>query len=43
MVHGERLYKLSFVPADKELGEVYTQMENLCSTVINSFHVLSGE
>jgi hypothetical protein len=37
VVHGGRLYKLTFVPADPSLGDLYARMEELYSTVVNSF------
>jgi hypothetical protein len=40
VVHDGRLYKLTFVPADEQAGEAYTQMESLYTTVINSFRFL---
>jgi len=40
VVHDGQLYKLTFVPADKQAGEVFTEMESLYTTVINSFRFL---
>jgi hypothetical protein len=40
VVHGDRVYKLTFVPADQAAGEVYAQMEALYTTVVNSFRFL---
>jgi len=40
VVHDGRLFKLTFVPADATAGEVYTQMESLYTTVIDSFRFL---
>jgi hypothetical protein len=37
IVHDDRLYMLTFVPASEDYGEVYTQMENLYTIVLNSF------
>lgn len=36
-VHENRLYHLIFLPADEDLGEVYTRMETLYRTVVDSF------
>jgi hypothetical protein len=38
--HGDRLIKISFVPADPALGEIYERMESLYTMVINSFRFL---
>jgi hypothetical protein len=43
IVHDERLYTLTFVPADEALGEVYAQVETLYNTVIGSFSFLPRE
>jgi hypothetical protein len=40
VVHDGRLFKLTFVPADPQAGEVYTQMESLYTMAINSFRFL---
>jgi hypothetical protein len=40
VVHDGQLYKLTFVPADEQTGELYTQMESLYTTVVNSFRFL---
>jgi hypothetical protein len=40
VVHDGRLFKLTFVPADPQAGEVYTQMESLYTMVIDSFRFL---
>ncbi len=40
VVHNGQLYKLTFVPADEQTGELYTQMESLYTTVVNSFRFL---
>jgi hypothetical protein len=40
VVHGDRLYKLTFIPDDPSLGDIYTQMEEVYNTVINSFRFL---
>jgi hypothetical protein len=39
-VHDGRLFVLTFVPADPQAGEVYTQMESLYTMVIDSFRFL---
>ncbi len=39
-VHDGQLYRLTFVPADASAGEVYSEMEDLYATVINSFRFL---
>jgi len=39
-VHDGRLYKLTFVPANEDAGERYTQMQSLFTMVINSFRFL---
>jgi hypothetical protein len=41
VVHDGRLYKFTFVPADPGLGDLYIRMEELYSTVINSFEFTS--
>jgi hypothetical protein len=40
VVHEGLLYTLTFVPADPSMGDVYTQMEELYATVVNSFRFL---
>jgi len=40
VVHDSRLFVLTFTPADAGAGEVYTQMESLYTTVIDSFRFL---
>jgi hypothetical protein len=40
VVHDGQLYKLTFVPADEQTGELYTQLESLYTTVVNSFRFL---
>ena len=40
LVHGERLYNLSFIPADKNLGERYEAMEAFYTAVIESLSFL---
>lgn len=40
VVHDGRLYKLTFVPADTRADEIYTQIESLYTTVIDSFRFL---
>ncbi len=40
VVHDGRLYKLTFLPAEAQADEVYTQMETLYTTVIDSFRFL---
>ena len=37
LVHGDRLYNLSFIPADKSLGDRYEAMEAFYTGVIESF------
>lgn len=39
-VHGDRLYRLTFVPADPAQTEVYAQMETLFAKVLNTFRFL---
>lgn len=39
-VHGDKLYRLTFVPADPSQGVVYEQMEALFAEVLNSFRFL---
>ncbi len=36
VVHGDRLYHLTFVPASADYGDLYAQMETLYSTAIDS-------
>jgi hypothetical protein len=40
VVHKDRLYKLTFAPADEAVGDSYAQMESLYATVIGSFNFL---
>jgi hypothetical protein len=40
VVHDGQRYKLTFVPADPQAGEVYAQMESLYTLLINSFRFL---
>jgi len=40
MVHGGRLYRLTFVPASEDYGDVYTRMESLYAVVIKSFRFI---
>jgi hypothetical protein len=40
VVHDDQLYRLTFVPADVQVGDAYAQMESLYSLVINSFRFL---
>jgi len=40
VVHDGQLYKLTFVPADEQAGEVYTEMEDLYTLLIKSFRFL---
>jgi hypothetical protein len=42
VVHNDRLYRLTFAPADEAVGDTYTQMESLYATVINSFSFQSS-
>jgi len=42
-VHDGRLYKLTFVPSDEAMGEVYTEMEALYELVMESFNFLIEE
>jgi hypothetical protein len=42
-VHDGRLYKLTFVPSDEAMGEVYTEMEALYELVMDSFNFLIEE
>ena len=39
-VHGDRLYRLTFVPADPGQGEVYAQMEELFRQVLSTWRFL---
>ncbi len=41
VVHGDRLYRMTFVPADPAQGEVYAAMERLYRTVTDSFRFTS--
>jgi hypothetical protein len=41
VVHNDRLYTLTFVPAGEDYGQVYAQMEKLYATVIDSFTFLA--
>ena len=43
VVHDDRLYVWVFVPVGEDYGEVYTQMEDLYATVIDSFTFLPRE
>jgi hypothetical protein len=38
IVHDDRLYMLTFVPASQDYGELYMQMENLYTMILNSFN-----
>jgi hypothetical protein len=40
VVHGDLLYRLTFMPQGKEYGEVYTRMEQLYGTAVSSFRFL---
>lgn len=40
VVHGDRLYQLTVTHMSPDLGETYTQAENLYTVVINSFRFL---
>ncbi len=40
VVHGDRLYRLTFVPADPSQAEVYAQMETLFAKVLYTFRFL---
>ncbi len=40
VVHGDRLYRLMFTHTAPELGETYTQAQNLYTVVTNSFRFL---
>ena len=42
-VYGDRLYKLTFVPANEDAGEVYEKMESLYAVVIDSWRFLSRQ
>jgi hypothetical protein len=37
VVHGDRLYKLTFVPVSEDAGEVYAEMESAYELVMESF------
>ena len=39
-IHDDQLYRFTFVPASADYGERYTQMQNLYSQVVTSFHFL---
>lgn len=39
-VHGDRLYRLTFVPADPTQGDVYAQMEALFNQILATFRFL---
>jgi hypothetical protein len=41
VVHGERLYSLTFVPADRQVGQAYTQMEAIYTALADSFVFLT--
>ena len=43
VVHHGRLYKLTFIPADKTAGALYQQMEGLYSTILDSFNFLGAK
>jgi hypothetical protein len=38
MVHGDRLYQITFAPDDPQMGEAYRQMEAVYAMVVNTFH-----
>jgi hypothetical protein len=40
LVRGERLYTLTFAPADESLGDVFARLEALYATVVDSFRLL---
>lgn len=40
VVHDERLYRLTFVPASPDAGAIYAEMEKLYATLTNSFRFL---
>lgn len=40
LVHNDRFYTLTFVPDDPSLGDVYTEMQTLYETVMDSFSFL---
>ncbi|MDX1612765.1 MAG: hypothetical protein R3300_00570 [Candidatus Promineifilaceae bacterium] len=40
VVHGDRLYRLSVTHTSSDLGDTYTQAENLYTVIINSFGFL---
>jgi len=40
VVHDDRLYKLTFVPASPDAGAIYAEMEHLYAALINSFRFL---
>lgn len=40
VVNDDRLYQLTFTHSNPDLGEAYTQMQNLYTVVTNSFHFL---
>lgn len=40
LVHNDRLYTLTFVPDDPEMGDVYTEMQTLYEVVMDSFSFL---
>jgi hypothetical protein len=41
VVHNDRLYTLTFVPASEDYGQVYARMKDLYATVIDSFTFLA--
>jgi hypothetical protein len=41
VVHGDRLYRMMFTHTSPDLGETYTQAQNLYTVVTNSFRFLS--
>jgi hypothetical protein len=43
MVHGDRQYRLTFVPASQDAGEIYTRMEEFYQMVVGSFNFLEKE
>jgi hypothetical protein len=40
LVHNDRFYTLTFVPDDPSMGDVYTEMQTLYDTVMDSFSFL---
>jgi hypothetical protein len=43
VVQNDRLYRLTFVPASEDAGEVYTQMEEIYRTVVDSLNFFEKE